>query len=318
MEYIKLPKLEKITVENPNEIPDSCRFHKVSSLWNKSKFGEGIRIAVIDTGADITHPDLQGQIESVRNFTTDDNSNPNIVTDYIGHGTHVSGIIGANQNGTGIMGIAPKSKLLILKALSKNGGQYPWIVNAVNYAIEQKVDIINMSLGGKYNDPNLHEAIKRAVNNGILVVCAAGNDGDGNSDTIEKNYPACYPEVISVGAVSLSNNVCSFSVSNDEVDLVAYGDNVVSLANNGQYCRMSGTSMASPIVAGILALLIKSTEYDFKRRLSETEIYSQLIKLTIPLGYPKNVEGNGLVRCDAPELLQNLYSNTQLLKQLQQ
>ena len=173
------------TTSSEDDIPEGVKLIGAPKFWERGKKGQGVTIAIIDTGCDVDHPDLKDRIVGVRNFTTDDNSKKNIVTDYVGHGTHVAGIIAANKNGNGIVGVAPKADLLILKALSKNGGSYNWVTNAINYAISKEVQIISMSLGGKYDDKNLHNAIKKAVSKDILVVCAAGNDGDKNENTSE-------------------------------------------------------------------------------------------------------------------------------------
>ena len=111
----------------------------------------------------------------------------------------------------------------------KNGsGKYEWIINGINYAVEQKVDIISMSLGGPSNEPELQKAIQHAVSSGVLVVCAAGNEGDGDERTEEFSYPAAYNEVIAVGSVSLARESSEFSNANKEIDLVAPGEDILS------------------------------------------------------------------------------------------
>ena len=158
---------------------------QAKSMWNSSNRGEGINIAVIDSGCDIDHESLKDNIVAVRNFTDEDNKNPNIVIDRVGHGTHVAGIIAANGNNNTVLGVAPWANLYILKAIDRTGsGKVSWVVNAINYAVEKKVDIISMSLGMANSDPKLEKAMKNAVNNNILVVCAAGNEGDGNADVL--------------------------------------------------------------------------------------------------------------------------------------
>ena len=267
---------------------------RADKLWNKSNKGSGITVAIIDTGCDISHSVLKDNIIHTRNFTKDDNSNKDLVTDYVGHGTHVSGIV---------LSIAPSCNLMILKALNKNGeGDYKWIVNAMNYAINKKVDIISMSLGGYIDDENLRNAVKKAVNNNILVVCAAGNEGDNNALTDEYSYPASYSEVISVGAVDEKAKPAYFSNSNNLLDIMAPGVGILSTFKNNSYAILDGTSMAAPHVSGALALIKNYSNNEFNRNLSESEIYAQLIKFTLDLNYDKHIQGNGLVFLESPKV----------------
>ena len=152
-----------------------------------------------------------------------------------------------------------------------------------------------MSLGMEEDDPKMEKAIKNAIKNNILVVCAAGNEGDGNADIFEYSYPASYVDVISVGAVDKKGVPAEFSNSNLVVDLVAPGVDVISTYPNNQFASLSGTSMAAPHVSGSLALLKNWSREEFQRDLTQEEIYAQLIKYTKNLGYPRTVQGNGLV-----------------------
>lgn len=294
-------------LETVEEVPIGVELVQAPNLWDKSK-GKGIKVAVLDTGCDVDHPDLQGRIIGGVNFTDDDNYNLEIYNDYNGHGTHVAGTIGAVENRLGVVGVAPEVSMIIVKVLNGAGsGQYDWIINGINYALEQKVDIISMSLGGSEDIKELHDAVKRAVENQILVVCAAGNEGDGLDSTEELGYPAAYNEVISVGAVDFNRNNSDFTNSNREVDLVAPGEEIVSTYLDGQYASLSGTSMAAPHVSGALALIKEITNRSFERELTEPELYAQLIKRTIPLGSSPKLEGNGLLYLTVPEQLIEIY-----------
>lgn len=303
-------------VEQVNEIPKGVELIQAPKIWDRTT-GKGITIAILDTGCDATHPDLKDRIAGGINFTNDDGGQRDIYKDYNGHGTHVAGTIASIHNGTGVVGVAPDSNLLIIKVLDRNGsGQYEWIINGINYAIEQKADIISMSLGGPEDVPELHEAIKNAVSNNILVICAAGNAGDGDDRTDEFDYPGSYNEVISVGAIDLERRSSDFSNSNNELDLVAPGDKILSTYLNGTYATLSGTSMATPHVSGAMALVKVLAQTSFERELTEKELYAQLIKRTVPLGYSPKLEGNGLVYLTVADHLNELFNQQVVIKAL--
>lgn len=290
-------------VDQVKEIPAGVNLINAPAAWEKGEKGEDIVVAVLDTGCQADHPELQDRIIEGRNFTTDDNSDPNNFTDYSGHGTHVAGTIAATENQKGVLGVAPKAKLLIVKVLAgkQGSGAYEWIINGINYAANwqgpngEKVRVISMSLGGRQDVPELHKTVKNAVNKEILVVCAAGNGGDNDPGSIELSYPGSYQEVVEVGAVDLNKKASRFSESNKNVDLVAPGEGILSTYINGEYATLSGTSMATPHVSGAAALIIKHSEKEFERTLSEDEIYAQLIKRTVALEYPKRAVGNGIL-----------------------
>lgn len=279
-----------------SKTPYGIEMIKAKTIWGDSNQGNGIKIAVIDSGCDINHESLKDNIVAVRNFTDEDGKSHNIVVDRVGHGTHVIGTIAANGKNNTIMGVAPKADIYVLKAIDRTGsGKVSWVVNAIYYAIEQNVDIISMSLGMPKSTEKLEKAVKEAVNKNILLVCAAGNDGDGNVNDFEYSYPAAYPEVISVGAVDKKGVPANFSNSNLNIDVVAPGVDILSTYPGNQFAVLSGTSMATPHVSGSLALLKNWSKEEFKRDLNETELYAQLIKHTKLLQYSRAVQGNGLV-----------------------
>ncbi len=292
----------KEIVQNVNEIPQGVQMIQAPAIWEKSRKGEGVVIAVIDTGCQMDHPDLKDRIIGGRNFTKDFKGDPNNFSDNNGHGTHVAGTIAATQNNVGVVGVAPLAKLLILKVLGKSGdGNYLSIIDAINYAVKwrgsnnERVRIINMSLGGNADIPKLHEAVIRAIDNNILVISASGNNGDSNYKTDELNYPAAYNEAVSVGAIDFLKKITKYSNSNNNVDLVAPGNEIISTYLDGKYAKLSGTSMATPHVSGAVALIINLCEAEFGRTLTEAEIYAQLIKRTTTLGLDKRDEGNGML-----------------------
>ena len=195
-----------------------------------------------------------------------------------------------------VIGAAPEAELYILKALDRTGsGKSSWVINAVNYAVDLKVDVISMSLGMPEKDNKLERAIKNAIKNNILVVCAAGNEGDGNYDDFEYSYPAAYVDVIAVGAVDKKAVPAPFSNANLVIDCVAPGIDIISTYPNNRFASLSGTSMAAPYVSGTVALLKNWSRDVFQRELTESELYAQLIKYTKTLQYPRTIQGNGLI-----------------------
>ena len=291
-----LPFTMNRKVKNNQKVFYGVSMIQARSMWEESNKGEGINIAVIDSGCDVNHESLKGNIVDVRNFTDEDNRNPNIVTDRVGHGTHVCGIIAANGKDGAMIGVAPNSNLYILKAIDSSGsGKLSWVINAINYAINKNVDIISMSLGTEIDNSKLEKAIKSAVRKNILVVCAAGNEGDCDAKDFHYSYPAAYVDVRSVGAVDKKGVPACFSNSNLVIDLVAPGVDIISTYPNNLFASMTGTSMAAPHVTGGLALLKNWSKEEFQRDLTQEEIYAQLIKYTKNLGYPRTVQGNGLI-----------------------
>ncbi len=173
------------------------------------------------------------------------------IEDGYGHGTSVSGVIGAVHNSIGGAGIVPGARIMSLKVSNDSGYMSDSaIIEAINYAVDNGAKVINMSLGSSVYSEALEEATNYAYNNGVVVVAAAGNDG-----TLVDNYPASNKNVISVGSVSDGNELAYYSTMSDKVDVVAPGDDVYTTEKGDAYTAFSGTSAASPQVAGLAALL---------------------------------------------------------------
>jgi thermitase len=225
--------------------------------------GNGVKVGIVDTGIDANHEDLVGQTADcagVKSFGILGGlfgADPTIVAgkcvDDNDHGTHVAGTVAAiANNGKGVAGVAFNSRLSICKALSSSGsGAISGVANCIRWAAQQGVKVISMSLGGGAST-TLQQAVQAAWNNGngAVVVAAAGNDGNSTV-----SYPAGYPEAVSVAAVDSSNAHASFSNANSDVEVAAPGVNVLSTKRGGGYVAFSGTSMATPHVSGVAALI---------------------------------------------------------------
>ncbi|TKC16793.1 S8 family peptidase [Robertmurraya kyonggiensis] len=308
-----IPYKVKSIQEAVDTVPAGVEIIEAPQIWAEANEGDGIVVAILDTGIDYNHPDLKDAVIEVKNFT--DEGAEDDVMDGNGHGTHVAGTIAARREGYGLVGVAPKAKLLILKVLDSQGsGSYESIIQAMNYAADwrgpngEKVRAVNMSLGGPEDVPELHEAVKRLVDSEIPVIVAAGNEGDDRENTFEYSYPGSYNEVIEVAASTLTNEVAPFSNSNNEIDVLAPGVDIVSTWVDGQYAKLSGTSMATPHVVGAVALLITIGERSFKRTLTEAEIYALLVKRTVSLGNEATAEGHGLIKLNYSEKVRRLVS----------
>ena len=222
----------------------------VPEIWRISE-GEGIKVAILDSGIDQRHPDLYGSILDEQDFT---NSSVGAF-DRLGHGTHVAGIIAARTNHYGIIGVAPKVSLLNAKVIDNSGnGSSRDLAKAIHWAIEKGADIINMSLGSPLPNEEVKASLRVAVGKGIIPVAAAGNYGSIYFDTV--NYPAKYDYTISVGSVNRSLLRSNFSATGGQLDIMAPGEEVYSCYPMGMYAKLSGTSMATPFVSGVAALCL--------------------------------------------------------------
>lgn len=286
---IKLIPCKRVPVNKFEEkLPINIEHVGTKTKWEQGFTGEGVVIALLDTGCNVQHPDLYGRIIGGYNFTQENDGNIANFEDTNGHGTHTAGIIAGSRNGQGIVGIAPNSELLILKVLNQyGGGSIKDLIEAIHYAIDwngpagEKVRVISLSLGTENSHEGLYKAIKRAVENDIPVVVASGNNGDGNIATNEYRYPGAYEEVIEVGAIDGKNNIAYFSNTNEFIDLYAPGVDIYSTYLKDKFAVLSGTSMAVPHVAGSIALLIEEYEKRFKRLINEKEIYQILMSHTL-------------------------------------
>jgi subtilisin len=220
---------------------------KAPEAWAVTK-GKGVRVAVLDTGCDLNHPDLKGRVrsmEDVKDFTRSA-SGP---TDRQGHGTHCAGSVLADGP---LPGMAPEADLIVGKVLGDNGsGSVDGIANGIKFAVARNADVISMSLGGAGRDSYIPPALAAADAAGVIVVVAAGNSGP-REGTVD--FPGGYPESVCIGAVDSGLKVASFSSRGPALFVAGPGVQIRSTLPGGQYGTMSGTSMATPNIAGLAAL----------------------------------------------------------------
>jgi len=237
---------------------------------------DGIKVAILDTGIDWDHPDLADNYKGGYDFVNDD-ADP---MDDNGHGTHCAGIVAAEDNDAGVIGVAPKVYLYAVKVLDSSGSGYEDDVAAgIQWCIDNGIQIISMSFGSDSDLPLVKDKCDAAYNAGLLLVAAAGNDGWSKfiRDTVD--YPARYSSVIAVGATDSSDNRAvwgffSASSTGPDLELMAPGDEIYSTYWDNTYETLSGTSMACPMVVGTAALVWKAfpdyTNVEVRERLQST------------------------------------------------
>ncbi|MBM7702386.1 S8 family peptidase [Metabacillus iocasae] len=305
---LKVTKVEQVQLDTPSEVgpikalatyPSTQAPWGIKAIYNdstvqKTSGGSGINVAVLDTGVNINHIDLQGQAEQCKDFTqTSSQIVNNTCTDRNGHGTHVAGTVLANggSDGAGIYGVAPDSDLWAYKVLTDSGSGYSDdIAAAIRHAADEATrtgtkTVINMSLGSSGKDSLISSAVDYAYSKGVLVVAAAGNDGYG-ANTI--GYPGALTKAVAVAALenvqeSGTYRVANFSsrgnpstdgdffIQERDVELSAPGAGIESTWFDGNYKTISGTSMATPHVAGLAAKIWASSP-----SLSHTQLRTEL------------------------------------------
>jgi subtilisin family serine protease len=245
------------------------------AAWGVTTGSSSVKVAVVDSGVDTTHPDLFANLSPGYDFAYDDSD----ATDYNGHGTHVAGIIAARgNNGIGVTGVAWQTSLIPVQALDATGeGTTSDIVAAYGYAVSQGARIVNASFGGDAFSQSEYNAIKAAPN--VLFIAAAGNEG-ANDDS-KPSYPCAYnlPNILCVAATDNTDHLASFSnYGRTSVDIAAPGVNIYSTYRCDGYAWMSGTSMATPEVSGAAALVLAKFP-----TLSATGLRTKLLANTDPL-----------------------------------
>ncbi|QMV45041.1 S8 family peptidase [Cohnella cholangitidis] len=217
-------------------------------MWSRTT-GFRVKVGVIDTGVDFSHPDLRHSLERGINLLhrmalpQDDN----------GHGTHISGTIAAANELKGMIGVAPRSMIYPIKAFDYNGTAYVSdIILGIEWCVRNQMDVVNMSFGMKTKSRSLLNAVNNAYRSGVLIVASSGNDGQVG----EIDYPARYNQTIAVGATTRSSRIAKFTNRSGLIDIYAPGERIVSAWLRGKHREMSGTSMATSHVTGAIALLL--------------------------------------------------------------
>lgn len=288
-ENTRIPMLEPYTVKQMvtalSETEDyNHRLLNIPAMWTKSK-GAGVKVAVLDTGCP-QHIDLK--ISGFKDFSNSDSP-----YDVAGHSTHVCGIIGALVNGIGVRGIAPECELYCGKVLGDDGsGTLLSIANAIYWAVDTiHADVINMSLGCApiVSSKLLRSACEYAHDKGVVLCCAAGNDAG------RVNHPADLPTTIAVAAVDRNKESAYFTCHGSEVDFAAGGVDVFSTWLNNAYAKLSGTSMATPVITGAAALVIGAAKAAGET-LTPEDVYDRLVGVAIDVNEPGKDEytGNGI------------------------
>jgi subtilisin family serine protease len=242
----------------------------------------GVTIAIIDSGVDLDHPDLQVNLLAGYDYWDYDT----VPEDGNGHGTNVAGIAAAALNGIHVAGVAPTARILPVRVLNNSGGGYVSdVADGIVYAAD-RAQVLNLSLGSSSNSSTLQSAINYAVNTkGRLVVAAAGNCGDSNfgangcSYQNQPVYPGAYSNVMAVAATTVADTRASFSNVGSYVDIAAPGSNIFNTYYGNSYASVSGTSQAAPHVAGLAALVwAKNPGY------TATQVRNQIASTAIDLG----------------------------------
>ena len=240
--------------------------------WDLCTGASGVVIAVLDTGIDLTHPDLQGKILPGFNYVSSNNN----VADDNGHGTWVAGTAAADgNNGTGVSSVAWANKILPIKVADSTGyAYYSSIASGINYAADHGARVINISIAGTTSSSTLQNAVNYAWGKNVVIVCAAGNAGNSTPE-----YPAACTYCVAVSALEPGDTLAGWSCYGSYVTVCAPGDGIITTDMNGGYATVAGTSFASPIVAGVAALIASANP-----SLSNAQIVSILKSTATDLG----------------------------------
>ncbi|WP_158582410.1 S8 family serine peptidase [Rummeliibacillus sp. POC4] len=322
----KMRIADDTTVKSSNPIPTytsywNLNYVKAPSFWKKGYVGNGVKVAVIDTGINNV-PDLKNVVKRI-SFVKDNPETKDIDESDVwdrggygeGHGTSVAAVIGAQIGGktfnnsiSDIIGVAPNVQLYSLKyADGTKDGTVGEIIAAINWSIKYKMDIINISSSVYENDAALKKAIDKAVKAGIIIVASAGNEG-----ATQPTYPARYNNVIAVSSIGKDKKISVFSNTGTSIDFVAPGDYIPTINSKGKLFYATGTSYAAPHVTGLFALLKEKYPYS-----SATELIQKLKTNALDLGIKGKDSKYGYGLAQLPKLYNTVpkdLSNVQITK----
>jgi len=282
----------RVTETQPDPLEPSEWWRGVIGIDGLSPPGPGKAVTVVDSGVDLQHPEFLDRPDTIA-------LNPQEPAPLGGqHGTAVASLIGAPENGAGIVGIYPQALLRTWDTALGDGTEIETseVVKGITSAAASGPGVINLSLGSAHKDPLVEQAIDQAFSQGSLVVVAAGNDADnGNPD----EYPADYPHVLTVGATDRTNAVASFSNRSPYVDLVAPGQDVtVATATDSGWADESGTSFSTPIVAGAAAWV-----WTARPQLDNTQLFEVMRRSAKDIGPPGHDAASGFGLLDVTAAL---------------
>ena len=266
----------------------------VESAWNVTRGVSETIIAIVDSGINLSHPEFAGRLVPGYDFINNDED----PTDDHGHGTHVAGIAAAGINGFGTVGVCPACRVMPVKVLNqRNGGTWGTVSKGILFAVDNGADVINLSLGATITSTTLISSVQYAIDNGVVIVAAAGNMASSSPF-----YPAAVPGVIGVSGTDSQDQYWPVSNYGDYIDVSAPGVNIYSsyydLVNTSGYAYMSGTSMASPFVTGLVGLILSR-----RPELTVDEVTDLVAKTAKDLGDPGRDQLYGFGRVDAHQAL---------------
>ncbi|GLY11656.1 S8 family serine peptidase [Pseudobacillus badius] len=256
----------------------------------KKDIDYSLKIAILDSGIDGEHPDLAGRVKKEYN-ALDDGAG---VRDEFGHGTAVAGVIAASHNDTGIKGMNPLADIYSVKVSNDKGvSEVASLVKGIEWCMKEKVDLMNISLGLSRNSEELERAVNQAIDAGIVIVAAAGNNYMTGTD-----YPAQYPKVLSVNAVTHDYAADEAYAGYGKIDAAAPGESILTTVPGGGYKVFSGTSMAAAYTTGMVSLIMSENKSSLRLMNGESrvdETFSLLKRKAIPLGDEKSY-GMGFIK----------------------